>query len=766
MELRPEIKQRLKKVALITAISAGVFTLMIAIYVTIITHRIDERIRQLHEAKGSQFYALYPALRTGQRFGRSDLKAFLADQGYVAASDLNDVLPGEYALRSSELILNRLEFSDPGYPQPRAQASITFTEDSGGITIEKISLAESGETVEQFDSRPKKIAAFVAGRLRTQSAVPLSEMPVSTRLAVMAIEDVHFLEHPGVSLRGTLRALWNDLLKGSFAQGGSTITQQLMKNLFFSREKAISRKIKEAIFAFVTESRHSKEAILEAYLNEVYFGQMSTHEIHGVSEAARYYFNRPIAEISLSQSALLAAIIQAPGLHDPRKYPDRALKRRNIVLKKMVEAEFIDTMEYEVAIKEPLNVVPAERSLDDANYFMDLVMEQLPSDLKSRLERESLSLFTTLNPYLQSAASRLLKSNIERLQKLSPKIRENEKKGYHLQGALLALSVRDGAVLALQGGKSYRQTQFNRVLQGKRQPGSLFKPFVFLAGFEQLASGERLSPLTELEDSPFEWKYEGQSWKPRNYDKEFRQKVTARQALEQSLNIPTARLAEAVGVAPIRDVMIQAGIRSNLPAVPSLSLGSAEVTPLELAEAYTTIANEGTSVKLRAFIDVFDEMGNKLHSNPIQSESVLPSGPSFLTIQLMKGVFRRGTARSALTSGIPLENFAGKTGTTNDAKDAWFVGFSPNLLVLVWVGYDEEEKVGLSGAAAALPLWVEFIKKAEPFLTTEDFPVPEGIVGIEIDPESQSLAGPNCHLREMEYFTKGTEPSALCPVHP
>lgn len=766
MKVSPEMKKRLWYAAAVAGLCFVLVAVSVGIYITLITHRIDERIRQLHEAKGSQFFALYPALRVGQSFSRSDLRAFVEDQGYVEAKDAEDVLPGEYSFRGGVLRLNRLDFPGAGYPQERARAQVELQESGDLFVISRVTLTENRQDVDHFPSRPKKIAAFVAGRLRTQSSVPLSDMPVSMRHAIMAIEDVHFLEHPGVSLRGTLRALWNDLRKGSFAEGGSTITQQLMKNLFFSREKAISRKVKEAIFAFVTESRHSKEAILEAYLNEVYFGQMSTHEIHGVSEAARYYFNRPIAEITLAQSALLAAIVQAPGLHDPRRHPDRALKRRNTVLKKMEGAGFIDAIEAQAALKEPLAVVPPERSLDDANYFMDLVMQQLPPDLRARLETESLSIYTTLNPYLQSAASRLLKANIDRLQKLSPSIRAKEKRGYHLQAALIAVSVRDGTVLALQGGKSYKQTQFNRVLQGKRQPGSLFKPFVFLAGFDHLSSGDKLTPLTELEDTPFEWKYEGQSWKPRNYDNEFREKVTAREALEQSLNIPTARLAALVGVNPIRETLIKAGIKSKIPAVPSISLGSAEVTPLEMADAYTTLANVGTSVGLRPYIDVFDETGNKLRANEITAQPVLPQGPSFLTIQLLKGVFTRGTARSALASGIPLANFAGKTGTTNDSKDAWFVGFSPNLLVLVWVGYDEEEKVGLSGSVAALPLWVEFVKRARPFLTSEDFPIPEGVVGIEVDPTSRALATPNCPTRETEYFTKGTEPSNLCSLHP
>ena len=762
-----DLKRRIIGLAILSGAVLVAVVAILGLYIKIVTMRIDERILQLHEARGSQLYAFYPALRVNQVFPLPELRSLLEDQGYQESRDPEDALPGEYLLsrkdNTAELKLNRLEFKGTGHPQEPALARLHFEKNGNDYTLTEIFRTDTREKVESFESRPKKIAAFVAGRLRTQSSIPFSDMPVTMRLAVMAIEDVHFLEHSGVSLRSTLRALWTDIRTGKYAEGGSTITQQLMKNLFFSHEKALARKIKEAIFAFVTESRHSKEAILEAYLNEVYLGQLSTHEIHGVSEGARYYFNRPLSELSLSQSALLAAIIQAPGVHDPRKYPDRALKRRNIVLKKMQAAEFILDDECEEALKAPLGVIPAERSLDDADYFLDLVMDRLPPDVKSRLENEPLSIYTTLNPYLQSAASRLLKANIERLKKLSPAIEKNEKRGFHLQGALIALSVKDGGVLALQGGKSYRQTQFNRVLQGRRQPGSLFKPFVYLSGFAGKPWGKTLTPLTPIEDTPFEWKYEGQSWKPKNYDNTFREKVTAREALENSMNVPTARLAEQVGVNPIRENLMKAGVKSPLMAVPSICLGSAEVTPIELAEAYSTIANLGVSTTLRPSLQIFDSNGNIAFVGTGIAQEVLPAGPTFMTVQLMKGVFQRGTARSAQASGLPLANFAGKTGTTNDAKDAWFIGFSPSVLVLVWVGYDEEETVGLTGGVAALPLWVEFMKRAQPFLSSEDFAQPNDVAEVEIDPDRMCLPYIPQSNAIKEYFIKGSEPTMRCP---
>ncbi len=732
------------------------------LYYTFVTHQINDRMEQLRSTRATQFYALYPPFRLEQHFTRGDIKSFLLDQGYVERKNADELLPREYAVEDHpplfQLTLSRSSFSGAGYPMEATQAKLSFESPAGGtdFILKQITRLDTNESIPDFESIPKKIAAYFAGRLRTQNAVALPEIPVSMRLAVMAIEDVHFLEHGGISLKGTIRALWKDLLARRWVEGGSTITQQLMKNLFFSREKAISRKIKEALYAFVTESRHSKEAILEAYLNEVYMGQAGTHEIHGVSEGAQYYFSRPVSQLSMSQSATLAAIIQAPNAQDPHRYPDRTLKRRNLVLKKMLDSGFIEQSEYDAASVDGIGVTPFERSLNDVDYANDLVLERLPLDVRQRLDYEKMTIYVTLNPYLQSAASRLLKAQLENLQKNVPALKKKAAMGHQLQGALIAIDVKECSLSALQGGSSYRQTQFNRILQGLRQPGSLFKPFVFLAGFRQ--EKDPITPLTELEDSPFEWKYDNQVWKPKNYEDDFRGKVTAREALEHSINTATARLAERVGIPAMVDTLKRAGIRANLPLVPSLALGSADVTPLEVAEAYTTLANLGKQCTLRPFYKIFDSNKNLIFENPLQLTEVLPLNPTFQTISLMKGVFTHGTAQLSKAWNLPLSNFAGKTGTTNDERDAWFVGFSPSLLVLVWVGYDEKEVVGLTGAGAALPLWLDFVKSAGPFLASDDFAVPEGLKPVLIDRVTHQSATSTTTDSQLEYFVPGTQP--------
>ncbi len=737
-------------------VSLGVMGIATIGYLTNAIRNIDEKMAELKTAQPTRFLASHPDLTVGLTFTPVKFKMLLADQGYreVKAGEIPE--PGQFSLETQpvpQALLYRPEVKEVDFRWDPSLFQLDFENVDGLLKLTKITKRSDKSEVPSVQSVPKKISSYFGGRMRTQSYNPLSDIPASMRLALMAIEDIHFLEHSGVSVRSTVRALWKDIRARRWVEGGSTLTQQLMKNLFFSRTKSLFRKFKEAFYALVMESRYSKEAILEAYLNEVYLGQWGTHEIHGVTEGAQFYFSRPITQISLAQSATLAAIIQAPNSQDPQRYPERILKRRNLVLKKMADADFISKDEYDFAITEPMGVVSAERNLHDVDYFTDFVLERMSADVKDRLDKEPMVVYTTLNPYLQSLSSRLLNENLQRLKKSYPSISEREKRGRHLQSGLVAIDVRDCSVVALQGGHSYRATQFNRILQGKRQPGSLFKPFVFLAAFDRL-KGE-VNPATEIEDGPLEWKYDNQSWKPKNYEKEFKGKVTAREALEHSINTPTVRIAQKVGLPAIIETLSLAGIRTPLKAVPSLSLGAVEVTPLEMAEAYLTMAGMGQNCALRAT----KKIAGKTSSSeiPVTRISALNAAPTFQVINILRGVFDHGTARAAMGSGIHLENFAGKTGTTNEANDAWFVGFSSSLLVLVWVGYDETEKAGLTGAAAALPLWIDFVKEAATFFPDEGFKTPDGLNLIKIDRKTRKTCD-ICDDPVDEYFVPGTGP--------
>lgn len=732
-------------------------------YYGVAAQRISERFEQLRSARGTRFFATFPAFTVGQKFRRAELVSLVEDLGFVERSNADELVAGEFAWAkgSPAMVLARPSFQAPGRQLDALRARLVLEADGIDYLVKAIERYEDNAPLDKLETPPKKIASFVAGRLRSQDAVPLSEIPTAMRLAIMAIEDQHFLDHTGVSFRAIARALWRDLKAMRFVEGGSTITQQLMKNLFFSREKSILRKVKEAFYAVVAEANFPKEDILEAYLNEVYLGQWGARQVHGVAEGAEVFFRRSVARLTTSQAALLAAIVQAPNALDPTRNADRALKRRDLVLKRMRDVEFITEDEYQAATKEALGVVPAERSFRDTDYYLDLVMQKLPPQVASRLESEALTVYVTLNPYLQAQASRALNDDLVRIRKTYAAIRKKEEKGRHLEAALVAIDPQTCDVLALQGGHSYKTSQFNRVLSGKRQPGSLFKPFVFYTAFAESTKDKPFTAITELEDAPFEWKYDNQVWKPKNYDGDFRGKVTARQVLENSINTPTARLIQTVGVDAVVENLYRAGIRTELPRVPSIALGSPTVTPMEVAEAYVALANLGGACTTRTVAQAYDESGNVILENATTKQEVLVPQAAYQVVNLLKGVFVRGTAKGVQIPGIVMDHFAGKTGTTNEGLDAWFVGFSPSIVTLIWVGFDEDEKLGMTGGSAALPAWVDFLRTARPFLKDADFPVPEGLAGVEVDSAKRCAhAGDGAIL---EYFSEGTEPPPCNP---
>ncbi len=685
--------------------------ILLGSYWTWVSVDISLRFDQLRGSRPSQIYAILPDWEMGSQFRKSGMASVLRELGYRPSQNVTDLCPGCYQLGTDLLRLNRPEFRSPGVELVAAEFNVKIESEGEFFRIGSITgSATEGPTREltRVEHPPQRIGVYSAGRLRTQDFVRLADLPVTLRLAVMGIEDAQFLEHRGVSFRAIARAFFHDVRAFRFAQGGSTITQQLMKNLFFSREKVFSRKIKEAFYAFVAEAHHSKEEILEAYLNEVYLGQSGSHEIHGMNEAARFYFARGATELTLEQGATLAALIQAPNLHDPRRHPDRLKQRRNVVLRRMLESQFIVEDEYSAAVHQPLNVPGVNSGIEDIDYYLELALAQVSPELRGRFEKSTLTVYLPIDPFFQRNAARAIQSQLKILQDRVNQVHRGKPVEVQLEGALIAMDVGRCRVVASQGGRSYRLSPFNRVLHGKRQVGSLIKPFVYLTG---LVGDPSFGPTSVLSDSPFDWEYDRQVWSPKNYDEKFRGDVSARDALEQSLNVPTARLAQKVGIPAIIDVMRSAGISGELYPVPALSLGSVELSPFEMATAYLTIAREGRRCRPAAIASVYDENGNELFRSIPDTQDALPTDRTRALIDMMAGVISRGTARMALGRlGDEASYFVGKTGTTSDYRDAWFVGFSPDILVLVWVGYDERELVGLTGASIALPIWIDFIQ--------------------------------------------------------
>ncbi len=592
--------------------------------------------------------------------------------------------------------------------------------------------------------------------------VPLKEVPPDLLNAIIAIEDERFFEHRGVDPQGILRALLENLRKRRFAQGGSTLTQQLVKNFFLTREKSFRRKITEALMAFMIENRYSKDAILETYVNEIYFGNRGVIEIHGVAEAALNFFSKDLGELNLSECALLAGMIQAPNRYSPLTKLKTSLQRRDLVLEKMLSLGKIVRQEYVKAKREKISPNPSSLEIGKyASYFIDFIKSELRDKYSPEtLSSEGLYIFTTLDVNLQKKAREFIENDLVSLEKAYPELLDN--KGNPLQASLISVEPHTGFIRAMVGGRSYEKSQFNRVFQAKRQPGSLFKPFVYIAALEK--NPQKYTASTILVDTPFDLKYDDQAWSPHNYDDTFRGDVSFRTALEQSINVPTAKLGWEVGIQNIIYTARRLGITSGLPKIPSLSLGSAEVTPLEIARAYATLANQGFKTHFTSIKEVMNQKGQILEKRDIELEQAISSEIAFLITYLLEGVMTQGTGRAAQEWGFQ-RPAAGKTGTTTDYKDAWFAGYTPDFATTVWVGFDQDKNVGYSGARAALPIWAHFMKTAHEDKPISEFQIPENIVFKLIDPQTGYLWTKLCGKQFKEAYLKGTEPRETCPVH-
>ncbi len=636
-----------------------------------------------------------------------------------------------------------------------------------GATVTRMDNLDSGEELFSLELEPELVTGLYDRIWEERRLVNLSEVPPLLARAVLAIEDERFYSHRGIDPVAILRASWANLRSGGVVQGGSTLTQQLMKNFFLGDERTLQRKIKEAMMALVAERKYSKEEILENYLNEIYLGQKGAQGIFGVWEAAQFYFSKELPELTIGETALLAGLIKAPNRYSPYRSAEAATKRRNIVLGKMLEERLITRGQYEAALREVVQQRELVKVANDAPFYVDFLKRELAENYSHEvLTAEGLRIFTSLDLQLQRIAEKALVDGLKRLEESYAYLRKRGEED-HLEGAIVVIRPQTGEVKAMVGGRDYQKSQFNRVFQARRQPGSTFKPFTYLAAlmYGSEEGGKKFTPVTSVDDSPFTWSYEGQEWTPRNYKEEYFGTVTFRTALEKSLNSATVRIAKEVGINKIRDAAYRLGIESSLPALPSMVLGGVEVTPLELARAFSTLADNGVRTQPLAVKQVMDQGGRVLEKRDIRVEKVITPQLAFMINHLMKGVLDRGTGYGARAQGFD-RPAAGKTGTTNDLKDAWFVGYTPDLLAVVWVGFDNQSKLGLSGAQAALPIWTEFMKRATAGTPINDFVPPPGIKMVDIDPVSGYRATPRCPQVIREAFFEGEEPSGSCPLHP
>ncbi|MHC1727510.1 MAG: PBP1A family penicillin-binding protein [Syntrophobacteraceae bacterium] len=690
----------------------------------------------------------------GQALSLGQFRRILEERRYKEAAK-EPVLAGEFKTVGNSLVAHLRDFQFPGVFLPSQRVQFDFQQSK----ITRI-LGPEGE-IAFLELEPVEIARLFGPARESRMLINIRQIPQHLIDAVVAIEDHRFFEHSGIDLLGILRAFFTDVREGRVVQGGSTITQQLVKNYFLQSERSLRRKAPELPMALSLEALYDKDEILEMYLNEIYMGQRGSVAIHGIGEASRYYFGRNVEDLTLAEAATLAGMIKGPNSYSPLARPQAAIDRRNVVLKRMLDLRKISPSDYDTARLEALKLAGSSTSGSIAPYFIDYVRKQAQELYASEaLASEGLSIYTTLHPEMAMAADTAIREGLQEIEKdisRGPES-ENEQSPERLQAVLIALQPRTGAIYALVGGRDYGESSFNRALQAHRQPGSALKPFVYLSALDRFKLSDWLSDL------PAPYQINGLSWIPRNYDNKYRGKVSFRESLEQSLNAATVNLAVETGLDKVVGVLRSFGIESPLETVPSLALGAFEVTPIELAGAYAVLGNDGQKPFLLSLKEIIAENGDVQERRSIEFSSVTSPEKAFLITNLLEGTIERGTARLLKRLGVDFI-CAGKTGTTSDYRDSWFVGYTTDLLVLVWVGYDDARPTHLTGAQGAGRIWARFLSLVRPWVHPQEFDVPPGIVQRIVCPDSGQLATNRCREQKLEYFLSESLSNGYCTIH-
>ena len=710
--------------------------------------RALSRFDRVEARRSTVLYAAPSVLRPGVHVGALDLAGILSRLGYRETRSAGT--PGQFSRSESAW--------DIHVAGPEA-GRVTLAVSGSRITA----LRQNGAPIQSVALPPELLASAGADMGENIRPVRLSDVPAVLRNAVIATEDARFYEHGGVDPRGILRALWTNVRKGRVAEGGSTITQQLVKSRLLSPERTLARKVNEALLSAVLEWRYSKDQILEAYLNEIYLGQWGGSAVRGVGAASRAYFGKEVHQLTLPEAALIAGMIRGPNGYSPASNPERARERRDVVLTRMRDLGKISEADYRRARRESVRARATPATGLVAPYFVDYVRAELERNPDIELaDQHGVRVYTTLDPVLQRLAEAAVVKGMDRLETSRPRLRRKSPEE-RLQAAMIVLDTTTGQVRALVGGRDYRSSQFNRAVLARRQPGSAFKPFVYLAALTPRKDVPLFTAASLIEDAPITVMVDGKPWTPKNYDDRYEGPVTVRRALEGSLNTATVRLAQAVGLPVVIETARTLGMEVDLQPVPALTLGVFEITPLALARAYLPLANGGLVPAGGAVEAVAEEGGRALWSASRESRPVIGAPEAYLVTSLLEGVINTGTGASARAAGLP-GAVAGKTGTTNEGRDAWFVGYSPNLLALVWVGFDDGTPAGLSGSEGALPIWSEFMRQALDIYPGGAFPEPAGITHAKVDVTTGRRATAFCPLVTTEVFVAGTEPPS-CEEH-
>lgn len=748
----------------IVVFAAAPLTYRFVVYYDSLEQEVVTRFSGQHWTLPSLLYSDSTMLYPGERLGDIGFFQRLARLNYHRVDPGRVRFRGEYSFDPKDGMLV-IFLHDFRYPYQDFAGALIELKISPLQTIEWIQDVATHKPEYSVELEPELLGAIFQGNWEQRRLVPLSDIPPAFVDAVLAAEDHRFYVHHGIDLLRTARAAWIDLTAHHVLQGGSTLTQQLMKNFFLTSKRDWHRKITEALMAYIAEKRYSKDEILELYLNDIYLGQRGQEGIDGVWEASQFYFSREPRDLSIAQMATIAGMIRSPNRFNPFRHVENATRRRNEVLAAMLQDGYISKVAYDEAVIEPLHTREPYTETNDAPYFVDYVKHELAERYPpSVLTGEGLRIFTTLDVHMEKQAEHAIEHNLRTLEEKHPSLRRKEK-NQQLQSYLVAIEPQTGKIRAMDGGRDYRESQFNRIIQSHRQPGSAFKPITYLAALQQTFDGgtPKFLPTSYIDDRPFTWQVGTTSWTPKNYKDRYFGRVTLEFALEESLNSATLRLADAIGLDRVLAMAAKLGFGS-LPEYPSVVLGGVEVEPMQLATMYAILANEGMGVQPFAVTEVVNSKGKLIEGHELKADQVLAPEVAYSMDFMLEQVIRHGTGEGVRKAGF-LRPAAGKTGTTNDSVDAWFAGFTPNLLAVVWTGFDQKEALGLTGAEASLPAWTEFMKAATASRPDGDFPMPSEVVRVRVDPLTGYLASPHCPVTMESVFPKALAPTTVCPFH-
>jgi len=708
---------------------------------------LDYNVRNQFEGKRwaipARVYASPVELYAGYALPPEKFEALLKMLHYRQDAELS--VEGTYFKEGSQISVKTRDFAFWDQHQPSMQMSLSFTD----MGIESITDITKSEEVAIVRMDPVQIGSFYPTIKEDRVLIKLEEAPDSLIKGLLASEDRDFYQHFGVSLKGIARAMWTNVRAGGMVQGGSTITQQLVKNFYLTNERRLSRKVKEALMALILEYRYSKNEILEAYLNEIYLGQNGSSAVHGFGLASEFYFGSTLKDLPLEQVASLVALVRGPSEYDPRRFPDRALQRRNLVLEQMAAEGYLSKDQAAQAIAKPLSVIPRmQRSSNRYPGFLDLVKRQLRQDYREEdLTSQGLRIFTTLDTQVQDVLEKTVETKLKQLEKTA---HANE-----LETAVIVTRRDSGEVTALTSGRENMAGGFNRALDAVRPIGSLIKPAIYLTALEY---PDKYTITTRVSDSTIVVKGQnGTDWIPKNYDHKEHGSVALHTALAKSYNLATVRIGMDVGVARVAKTLKNMGVTRPLDLYPSLLLGAASLTPIEVTQMYQTLAGDGFSTPIKSIRAVVDTDDKQLQSYPFTVRQAVDPAATYIVNTILQEVMHEGTGKAAYSSFPKDYGLVGKTGTTNDAKDSWFAGYTGDYLSVVWLGRDDNKPIGLTGATGALPLWVALMQQIS--TQTVNLIPPDNVKLLWVEPGSGLLTKKGCGGGKQYPYISGSEPT-------